>query len=185
MSVDERSSDSIPRFRISNDHPSQGDFSLKQDSGIPSMSQTSSSTFEEFIKRVAPENVMHFQNGLPGFPSDKRFVLVQNPEERPLVWLQSLDSPSLLFVATSPFTLFPDYRPNVPDHELAALGSPAPEETLVLCILRVIPLSTPELHANLKAPVIINLRTLAARQVIITNESMYSERAVYRVGSGK
>ena len=107
------------------------------------MNSKSSSAFDELLRRVTVQNVVHFQNGLPGFPADKRFVILQNPEDRPLVWLQSLDSPSLAFVATTPFVLFPEYRPDVPEHELVAIGSPAPEEILLLSLLRVILLPTP------------------------------------------
>lgn len=133
------------------------------------------------LSRVPPENVVHFQGGLPGFCDEKQFVILQNPEERPLAWMRSIGTPALAFVVISPFAIFPDYRPDVPDHELVEIGSPPLEEILVLSILRVISAQPPELHTNLKAPIIINLRTLAAGQVILANESMYSEHAVYRV----
>jgi flagellar assembly factor FliW len=140
-----------------------------------------SQVFEEFLKRVTPQSTIFFPSGLPGFPEETRFVLLQNAEERPFAWLQSLKTADLAFVVTSPFSLFPEYRPDVPDTDLAAIDSPASEDTLVLCILRVMDGDHPEFHTNLKAPVVINLRSLVGRQVILANESMYSERAVYRI----
>ena len=142
-----------------------------------------SQVFEKFLKRVTPQSTIFFPNGLPGFPDETRFVLLQNAEERPFAWLQSLKTADLAFVVTSPFSLFPEYRPDVSDADLTAVGSPAAEDTLVLCILRVIDSPKPELHTNLKAPVVINLRALIARQVILVNEAMYSECAVYHVKS--
>jgi flagellar assembly factor FliW len=139
------------------------------------------SAFASLLERVKPENAVHFENGLPGFPGETQFVVLQNPEDRPFAWMQSLKTPSLVFVVTGPFSLFPDYRPDVSDNDLAALGSPKEDEILLLSILKVLPVEPPEIHTNLKAPIVINLRTLRARQVILLNESMYSEKAVYRV----
>jgi flagellar assembly factor FliW len=135
----------------------------------------------DILSRVSPDNIVTFQKGLPGFPNDTRFVIIQNASIRPFAWLQSLDTPDLAFVVTSPFAFFPDYRPDVPDHDLAVLGSPPQEHVLILSILRVMNTVPPELHTNLKAPLIINLLTLAASQVILSNEAMYSEKAIYRV----
>ena len=135
----------------------------------------------DLLSRVTEDNVVVFKKGLPGFPNDTRFVIIQNPSIRPFAWLQSLDTPDLAFVITSPFAFFPDYRPDVPDHELTALGSPPHEQVLILSIVRVINSLPTELHMNLKAPLVANLLTLSASQVILTNEAMYSERATYRI----
>lgn len=147
------------------------------------MTDKLAAVFDEFLKRVTPQATICFPSGLPGFPNETRFALVQNPEERPFAWLQSLQTADLAFVVTSPFALFPEYRPDVSDTDLAAIGAIATEDVLVLAILRVVDEQPPELHTNLKAPLVINLRTLAARQVILVNEAMYSERAVHRVKS--
>jgi flagellar assembly factor FliW len=153
---------------------------LYTSSALP-MNPQPSPSFAALLEQITPENVIQFQSGLPGFPEEKSFVILKNPKELPLAWMQSIVSPKLAFIVTSPFLLFPDYRPDVPDQELAAIGSPALDEILMFCILRVVNATPPELHTNLKAPVIINLRTLAARQIILANEAIYSESAVYRV----
>jgi flagellar assembly factor FliW len=148
----------------------------------PSLTMPSpKSAFDALIERVKPENAVRFENGLPGFPGETAFVILQNPDDRPFAWMQSLKTPNLVFVVTAPFSLFPDYRPDVSDNDLKAVGSPSQEEILLLSILKVINNEPPEVHTNLKAPILINLRTLQARQVILVNESMFSEKAVYRV----
>jgi flagellar assembly factor FliW len=135
---------------------------------------------EEQLSRIASENVLSFSRGLPGFPKETRFALLQHPSIKPLAWLQSIATPDLAFVVSSPFSFFPDYRPDVPEEELTTIGSPNLQETLLLTIVRVLDTSPVELHMNLKAPVIINLQKLLGNQVILKNEAMYSERAVYR-----
>ncbi len=138
----------------------------------------------QLLQKVAPSNIVRFHHGLPGFPGEDEFVIMQSPENRPLAWLQSMKSPDLAFVVTSPFVLFPEYRPDVPDEDIAEIGSPPLDQILVLTIVKLVNSTPPELHTNLKAPLIINLLTFQARQAILVNESMYSERAVYTVRGG-
>ncbi len=137
--------------------------------------------FSKLLHKITPTNVVRFKHGLPGFPHEMEFVLMQNPEDKPLAWLQSLKTPDLAFVVTSPFFLFPEYRPDIPEDDLMEIGSPPLDQVLVVSILKLINSTPPELHTNLKAPIIINLLSFQAQQSILANESMYSERAVYRI----
>jgi flagellar assembly factor FliW len=136
---------------------------------------------ENLLSRVTEDNVVFFQKGIPGFPRDQRYVIIQNPGIRPFAWLQSLDTPELAFAITSPFGFFPDYRPDVSELDLGSIGSPPIEHVLLLSIVKIVNSKPIELHMNLKAPLIINATSLAACQVILTNESIYSEKAVYRL----
>lgn len=129
------------------------------------------------------ENAAYFKDGLPGFPEEKHFVILQTPEERPFAWMRSTKNPAVAFVVTSPFGLHPDYKPDVAEHDLAAIGSPKPEDVLVLSIVRVSSTQPVELHMNLKAPLIINTKNLEARQVILKNESDFSDKFVYQIKS--
>jgi flagellar assembly factor FliW len=136
---------------------------------------------DRIFKELQKQDAVSFDDGIPGFPNEKKFVLLQNPEERPFIWMQSVTNPKLCFIVTSPFTLFPEYLPDVPDDELAGIGSPNSTELMLLTIVKFVNSKSPEVHTNLKAPVIINLKKLQGRQVILNNESIYSERAVYRM----
>ena len=49
------------------------------------------------IEYVAGEQFV-FPNGLPGFPSERVFVPVEVPEQLPLLYLQSAQTPDLCFV---------------------------------------------------------------------------------------
>lgn len=140
-------------------------------------------TMTEPIQETSNENAAYFKEGLPGFPNEKHFVILQRPEERPFAWMKSTKSPEVAFVVTSPFGLYPDYKPDVSDHDLAAIGSPNPADVLVLTIVRVFNTSPIELHMNLKAPLIVNTKSLEARQVILKNESEFSERFIFQIKS--
>ena len=59
---------------------------------------------------VAPEALVTFPDGLPGF-EDKRFVLLPAPEAPRVVWLQSISSPDLALMTVDPRELAVEYAP--------------------------------------------------------------------------
>jgi flagellar assembly factor FliW len=100
-----------------------------------------------------------FPAGLVGFESYRRFALV--PAGRTGVyWLQSIDEPGLAFVLADPFQVADDYHADVPDAELTALG--AGGVTLGG--------AGQEATANLRAPVVFNVTTRRARQVVLPDD---------------
>lgn len=137
---------------------------------------------DSLLQKLQKEDAVVFEKGLPGFPNEKKFVLLQNPKERPFIWMQSSTNPELCFIVTSPFIFFPEYLPDVSDDDLAEIGSPTMNELMLVTIVWFKTTSAlPEVHTNLKAPIVINLKNFKARQTILNNESMYSERAIYRM----
>lgn len=123
---------------------------------------------------VAQEQVVRFREGLIGFPSKKRFVLLPVGRSSPLAWLQAVDDPYLAFVVMDPTTVIPDYRPPIPPRDLAAVGLASAGEAQLL-VLVVIPSDPAEMTANLQGPIVVNPRTRAARQVVL-GEGPYSTR---------
>src|ERR1700691_3153263 len=73
----------------------------------------------------APESVFEFPNGLPGFEERRRFVPVQNPRTAPILFLQSLEEPSLCFTTLPIWVVDPQYRLRIMEQDLALLGFPA------------------------------------------------------------
>lgn len=121
------------------------------------------------------DKTLQFPLGLPGFPLDHRFVLTQTPQEAPFAWLTSLDTPDLAFVVVEPRFVLQEFTFDVNDAELEIIGAPTPIDTGLLLILRIEPASPPRLFANLRAPILVNLRTRQARQVILGDECGYSD----------
>lgn len=128
------------------------------------------------------EDVLRFRQGLFGFESERRFLLL--PFEGgagSLLCLQSLDTPSLAFVAMNPFSLKPDYAPQLQTEELAALGAARSEDLCyyVLCAVRE---PVPESTVNLKCPVVINDETRAAMQVILATDDYHMRHHLAEFG---
>lgn len=119
----------------------------------------------------ADAGVLQFPAGLLGFEQAKRYVLLGSREEAPFMWLQMLDEPRLAFLVIEPGYVVPDYAPEISDADVQALGLERAEDAWVLNIVTVHP--DGRATVNLKGPVLINRRTLVARQVIPLNVSQY------------
>ena len=104
--------------------------------------------------------------GILGFERLKCFALMLQDEKTPFLWLQSLEEGSVAFVVMNSFVAHPDYAPVIDSASQALLGIEKPEDALLLSIVTI--RNSPfRVTVNLKAPLVINLKTLRARQVII------------------
>jgi flagellar assembly factor FliW len=137
------------------------------------------------VDAVLPE--LSFVHPIPGFTDLRRFVLVrldppsaaasaQNASEAvdslgaepsPLYELRSLERPEVRFMMAVPGAYFSDYQIDLDDQECGLLGLTDPADVLVLVMLTV-GRDAASTTANLLAPVVINARTRAAAQVILT-----------------
>ena len=116
-----------------------------------------------------PEDILFFPRGIPAFESKHEWILAGN-DENAIKWLQSLDDGNLALPVTSPDAVQPDYNTRIPEDELNLVGSMNPAD-LALLIVVTIPDSAPwNMTANLRAPILINIKTRRAVQVIALNE---------------
>jgi flagellar assembly factor FliW len=114
--------------------------------------------------------VICFPEGLPGYPEDKQFVLLDMDETNDtFFWLQSIDDGDVCFPLMDVYKAIPDYAPRVEPDELSDLGGIA-EGGLVIYNIAVIPGNISDTRVNLRAPVYINSDTRRAKQVICMNE---------------
>jgi len=113
------------------------------------------------------EQIITFPSGLPGFPDERRFVLVNGHLKPPFYCLQSLDNPALTFVVTDPTVLVPEYRPKNGGSTLQELSAISPEDLQVLVTLTIPPGRPQEMTANLMSPLLINPIEGLGKQVVI------------------
>ena len=85
-------------------------------------------------------------------------------------WLQSLDDPDLALPVTSPDAVQPDYNARIPEDELKLIGSVNPADLALLIVVSIPPAAPWNMTANLRAPILVNLKTHKAVQVIALNE---------------
>ena len=116
------------------------------------------------------EAAISFPGGLFGFEEERRFVLIENPSARPIVFLQSLATPGLCFIALPARVVDPEYRLEMAPEDCEQLGRPPEDppaiggDLLCLALLTVRP-GVPS-TANLLAPVVIDMRERKAVQAV-------------------
>ena len=115
-----------------------------------------------------PESVYDFPYGLPAFEQERRFVLIEIPDDAPLVFLQSLAEPLLCFLALPVVSVDPDYHLDVSIDDRAVLdleaSAAAGDGILALALVSGHDGFSPTV--NLMAPVVINLPARRAVQAI-------------------
>ena len=117
----------------------------------------------------------------------KHFALifdVEDGKEAKIKWLQSMDEECFAMPVMSPYELVPDYHPSVSDETWQTLGEIRDEDMLVLVTVTV-PTDITQMSINLKAPVVVNLATNKASQVIVEDEYPVKYKIYDKVKDGK
>jgi flagellar assembly factor FliW len=113
--------------------------------------------------------VIHFNEGLIGFPEDKEYIVMEHKTDSPFMWLQSVSNPKLAFVIMNPFLVFPGYLKDISPEEENAL-KPDNNETVMIFAIVTIPHGRPEESTvNLMGPVVVDTVSNIGKQVILAN----------------
>lgn len=113
--------------------------------------------------------VVHFPAGLPAFDEERRFLLIEQTETAPVVFLQSLRTPSLVFLALPARLVDPAFQLTLGDDDRALIGvtQPEPVEGADLISLALLTIRSGQaVTANLLAPVVIAAETRRGLQVV-------------------
>jgi flagellar assembly factor FliW len=117
-------------------------------------------------------NIIEFQEGLPGFPACHEFVMAQEPHERPFAWMQSVNEPGVRFAVVDAYAWDRDFALEVDDAALEELGSLDPLDYAVYFLLHIRKDEKgTTLQAKPNAPLLVNVRNRQARQVIVPRTS--------------
>lgn len=127
------------------------------------------------------DKVLLFDDGIPGFPRCKQFVLVDMVEDGAFQLFQSVDDEEVAMVVCVPWIFFPDYALELTTVEQEDLDIADLDEAVVFCPVTFDPEES-SFHLNLLGPFVVNTRTRRGRQLVLT-DSQYPLRATVRVGS--
>lgn len=126
---------------------------------------------------IREDKIIHMPHGMLGFPDRRAFTIFQHKPDSPFYWFQSIDHPDLAFVIVNPFLFKPDYDVDVECtlKDMSWHADPA-EKDLELYVVVNIPRGSPEkMSANLIGPILINVKSRQAVQMVIAN-SDYSHK---------
>ena len=124
---------------------------------------------------VDETSVVEFPGGLIGFPDFRRYAMVAADDGGFYTWLQSVDEPSLAFLAVVPAPFFPDFAPTIRDEDCGAIGLDDPGDAQLLCLVTV---ADDAVTANLLGPIVLNVRTRLARQVVLNDADLTTKALI-------
>lgn len=123
---------------------------------------------------IDDKEIINFPLGVPGFTSEKRFVLLPL-EDNPLFQvLQSTSNTDPAFIVVNPYHFLREYAFDIDDSTIELLEIESEKDVSVLSIVS---LKNPfeESTINLQAPVVINPTKNVAKQYV-TNSKVYTTR---------
>lgn len=138
---------------------------------------------------IPDDAVLRFSQGIFGFPELRECCLLPYGPGSPLRWLQCLNDARLTFLTTEPHMFFPDYEIGLGDSDAAVLGLSRAEDAAVLTLI-TISADGRAVTTNLAAPIIINIHTREAKQIILDDERyltrhMIGAKRVCDAGAGE
>ncbi|QDV23684.1 flagellar assembly protein FliW [Aureliella helgolandensis] len=112
------------------------------------------------------EDILIFPQGLIGFESSRQWLILPDPENQEVAWLQSVAQTQVALPLVSPRKFATDYKVNIGKRQLAPLKL---RNTDRVFIFNVVSKSGKTLTANLRSPIVINLTARLACQVITSD----------------
>lgn len=118
---------------------------------------------------IDQERIIHFPQGLLGFPDHKDYVVFEHKPDSPFCWLQSLDSPELAFVLTNPFHFNEQYLEDISSEDKKSLPKENGANLVVFALVTIPPGKVQKMTVNLLGPLFIDAETRTGRQVILAS----------------
>jgi flagellar assembly factor FliW len=123
---------------------------------------------------IQPEQVLTFEQGLPGFEQLHAFTLIMPDQEMPFTFLQSLDDGEVAFILTDPFLFYANYEFELSNEVIEHLQVTVPQDVAVWSIVSV----TDDIASstiNLLAPVVIHEKAKLGKQIILHGSGYYTK----------
>ena len=130
--------------------------------------------------QIQAEDLVTFPEGLLGFFDLKRYVFLEDPHDEIFAWLQSVEEPAIAFPVLEPELFTAHYAPQLLRTDLEGLGFRSGDVLRTFCIV-TIPEDPTQMTANLKAPVIINLRNRQARQCVLQDNQLAIREPIFEI----
>lgn len=115
---------------------------------------------------VDEDQVLLFEQGLPGFEKLRRFLLVAPDGDLPFAFLQSVEDGEVALLLTNPFMFYADYEFELPEDAVQSLRIDSQDDVAIWSVVSLTgSLETATL--NLLAPIVLHMKERVGRQVIL------------------
>jgi len=127
---------------------------------------------------VDESRLICFEEGVLGFPTEKKYALIQTGEGSGFYWLQAVNVRDLAFVVCDPRLFVPDYQVPVKAEELHTIGLDDPTQGQVFVIVNKV---DDLLTGNFQGPVVVNVENRLARQLVLSDKRYSTRHPLMRI----
>ncbi len=117
---------------------------------------------------IQEADIYTFEQGLPGFPDNKKFTILPLDADLPIAFLQSTEEAEVGFVIALPFAFKPDYAFDLSDEDKEQLQLEKVDDVLTYSILTLKETFT-ESTLNLLAPIVLNVQNRKGKQIVLND----------------
>lgn len=132
------------------------------------------------VREYTEEDVIYFKKGLPGFEEYKKFILFPLENNHTFNILHSTKDLTLGFVLVSPFSVTEDYEFELTEERQKELNVESEEDVLVMNTV-TLNSKVEKITTNLKAPIIINIKSKLGEQIILADEKYPLKYPVFKI----
>ena len=131
-------------------------------------------------KEYTEEDIISFRKGLPGFENFTKFVLFTLEGNDLFSILHSIEDTSLGFVLVSPFNVMKDYQFELTEDKRKEIQIQSEEDIIVMNTV-TINSKLEKVTTNLKAPIIINIKSKLGEQIILSDEKYSLKHPIFKL----
>jgi len=131
------------------------------------------------VLEAKSSDLISFKEGILGFESLQKFIVLDPGDKTFILWLQSVEDPKVAFPILEPKFLRPDFSLTLAPFERQHLELETDQEIVAYCIL-TIPSNIEEISANLKAPLVINKIKRLGRQIVLQETKLEIRQNIYK-----
>ena len=122
---------------------------------------------------IKESEILTFEQGVLGFPENKKFILLALDSDLPLAFLQSTEQQEIGFVVAFPYAFKKDYGFDLSEEDKEQLQIEKEEDVLAYSIV-TLKENFEDSTLNLLAPVVINNRTKLGKQIVLQDNKKHS-----------
>lgn len=127
---------------------------------------------------ISQDDILEFSEGLLGFGQLRRFVVLDDPNDEIFAWLQSCENKDIAFPILEPELFNSQYKIEISKADLEALHLEAQVNGRLFNII-TIPQDPTLMTANLKAPIVINVKKRLARQCVLQDNALQIREPIF------
>jgi len=130
---------------------------------------------------IEESGVVEFVKPILAFEDKKKYVLLDGMDDLVFTFLQSIEDPELCFLTVPPALIINEYDIELGDEIVKSLELESPSDVLLYNIVSV-PENVNDMTANLKAPIIINMKNKKAAQEVLTDDKYSVKHRIKKDG---